>query len=179
MDKSILRSTYKHLRKKLDSGQKEAMDQIIINKCIAQIKDYEKVGVYYSFGDEIDTHYLISKLNEHAKITFIPRVEDDKIVMCKFQLEDTLKKSSYGILEPINKAANIEDIDVMIVPMLAFNNEGYRLGYGGGYYDRLLKDYKGLILGLAYDYSLSNDIPIEGHDIKCHRIITDREVREF
>lgn len=179
MDKSILRSTYKRLRKELDSSQKQGMDQAIVSNCLKYLQSFYKIGIFNSFGDEIDTQSLIHELNKQSKLTFLPRVEGNQIVMCSFKMGDTLKQSTYGILEPINEPTDLDQIDVMIVPMLAFSEQGYRLGYGGGYYDRLLKNYNGLILGLAYDYSLSNDIPIEGHDIKCHRIISDREVRNF
>lgn len=179
MNKAQLRNKYKSLRDALNTNEKYEMEHAITQQSIELLSQFDTIGIYYSFGNELNTKDLIDSLLKLNKKIYLPRVEENQIVMCRYKSGNPLKSSDYGIKEPINPMTPIASIEVVIAPMLAYNSQGYRLGYGGGYYDRLLRNFKGLILGLAYDYSLSNDIPIEGHDIKCHQIITDREVKVF
>ena len=110
---------------------------------------------------------------------YLPKTEGHCMTFHRYTLETPLYTNSFGIQEPNNDVTDTSLIDVMVVPMLAYNNQGYRLGYGGGFYDRILKNYKGLILGLAYDFSLSQEIDTEKHDVPCHRIITNRGVKVY
>lgn len=89
---------------------------------------------------------------------------------------DELKKSSFGILEPSNqsKIINKENIDLLIVPMVAFDSNHNRLGYGGGYYDRYLKNYAGKVIGLAFSFQQTEALPVESFDIPIKTIIDEK-----
>lgn len=89
-------------------------------------------------------------------------------------LADDLKKGEFGIREPTNdcEAFPLADIDMILVPGLGFDPTGRRLGRGKGFYDRILTPATGLIVGMAFDWQMIEEIPTEGHDIPMHRIVT-------
>lgn len=93
---------------------------------------------------------------------------------------DDLKKGAYGILEPsVVKTADEKDIDVILVPGLAFDRHGGRMGFGKGYYDRLLETSIAVKIGLCYDFQLFDTIPTESHDVPMDFIITEKEICEI
>ena len=88
-----------------------------------------------------------------------------------------MQKNKYGILEPDEKIEIDKDqLDLMIVPLVGYNQNNYRLGYGGGYYDRYLKNYNGYTIGLAYTFQYLKDYQPEFFDIPLNQIITDEKI---
>lgn len=89
-----------------------------------------------------------------------------------------LESVYYGLLEPVAETAKAskEELDALIVPGLAFTKEGYRLGFGGGYYDRFLSNYRGDTLALTYELQLMDELPIEVHDLAVGKLITPSKV---
>ena len=87
-----------------------------------------------------------------------------------------LKKGMLNIYEPVGEVIAKNMIDVMIVPMVAYDKNRHRLGHGKGYYDRYLADYQGLKIGLAYKYQEVENIPWEKHDIKMDIIINEEGI---
>ena len=86
-----------------------------------------------------------------------------------------LKKGNYGILEPDNdKLVNKKDIDLLIVPIVSYDKDHNRLGYGGGYYDRYLKDYEGKVIGLAFTFQQVEKLPVERFDLPIKTIIDEK-----
>ena len=86
-----------------------------------------------------------------------------------------LKKGNYGILEPDNdKLVNKKDIDLLIVPIVSYDKDHNRLGYGGGYYDRYLKDYAGNVIGLAFTFQQVEKLPVERFDLPIKTIIDEK-----
>ena len=93
---------------------------------------------------------------------------------------EELHKGAYGILEPSTKRPVAEnDIDVIIVPGLAFDRRGGRMGFGAGYYDRLLIKTNAVKIGLCYDFQLMDSVPSEEHDVPMDYIITEKEIVEI
>lgn len=97
-----------------------------------------------------------------------PKVEG-KII--NFYIPDSFTKGVYGILEPNGELVKKEDIDIIIVPLLYFDKYNNRVGYGGGYYDRYLADYKGITIGVAYDFQEVDKIDVKPTDVKLDYII--------
>ena len=97
-----------------------------------------------------------------------PKVEG-KIM--NFYIPNSFTKGVYGILEPVGELVNKSDIDIIIVPLLYFDKYNNRAGYGGGYYDRYLKDYKGITIGVAYDFQEVDKIDVKKTDVKLNYII--------
>ena len=154
--------------------------QHLINSEIYQ--DSKKIFMYLSFQSEVDTFQLLSRALQDNKEVYAPiTLPDEKKLLCG-RVEDPdrdLEKNFYGILSPIlqdNNIASPTDIDFVIVPGVAFDIHGYRMGYGGGYYDCFLptlsKNAK--IVALAFEEQIYPDIPKENHDIKMQYIVTEK-----
>ena len=145
----------------------------------------KRAMVYIDFRDEVETEPLIRFLWENDVEVVVPVCDLQKKDMQAVVLNsyDELQISAYGIREPLPSAATTivadpRTIDIMIVPGLAFDREGGRLGYGAGYYDKYFPqtNLQMLKIALAYDEQLISNIPIEEHDVKVDIIVTDAEV---
>lgn len=158
IDKEQLRACLKQARK--DMGLEA---RILADKQIAQavfdhpaFQDAQIVLAYLSFGAEVDTHLIIERAWALGKRVALPRCKEGTREMEWFLVEsfDGLVRSSFGVLEPDPQACACYvlgtcDSEVALVPALSFDSEGYRLGYGGGFYDVFLKDFPGVSLGLC------------------------------
>ncbi|MBI4447383.1 5-formyltetrahydrofolate cyclo-ligase [Candidatus Woesearchaeota archaeon] len=139
-----------------------------------------KVAFYASFNNEVATYEMINDSLPNKKVA-LPKVEPARkaLEMHYITSLDNLKNGVYGISEPIKgNKANLEEIDVIIVPGIAFDLDCNRLGYGKGYYDKLLQNFKGVKIGLAYEFQLVEKIPTKKFDIPLDFIITDERVRQ-
>ncbi len=122
------------------------------------------------------THELIARLNEMGKRVCIPRTVGRKIIAAPAQGE--MAYSKFGILEPLS--GEDTPCEVALVPLLGVDEGGYRLGYGGGYYDAFFHDHpKMLRVGLAYAGQVVKSVPREAHDVPLHALITEEGVRLF
>ncbi len=134
----------------------------------------KRVFVYLSFSSEAPTDKLIERLIEQGWQVYCPRIDDKK--MSAVEYGEDFELSAYGIREPLGKAYD-GDMDVVIVPMLAVDEQGRRLGYGGGYYDRYLGAHpETLLLAYGFDFQILRQVPTETHDIKMDGIITDKRI---
>jgi 5-formyltetrahydrofolate cyclo-ligase len=180
-EKKVLRNKILEIRDSLNNNEKELIDNKIFNELINTdlYKRSINIFIYISFSNEINTRNIIEKAFKDKKNVFIPKVyKDDKLMKAiKLNSIDELKKNSMGILEPIDDSNYIEkeNIDLIVVPGVVFDKECNRIGYGGGYYDRYLKDIKSKEnkIALAYDLQIVDKIKSEVHDIKVDYIITN------
>ncbi|MBS6502711.1 MULTISPECIES: 5-formyltetrahydrofolate cyclo-ligase [unclassified Clostridium] len=183
-EKRVLRNKILEIRDSLDNSKKEIMDTKIFNELINTelYKKASNIFIYISFSNEINTINIIEKAFEDRKNVFIPKVYKDEKSMKAIKLNsfDELKKNSMGILEPIDDSDYIEkeNIDLIVVPGVVFDNECNRIGYGGGYYDRYLNEIKSKEnkIALAYDLQVVDKIECEAHDIKVDYIITNTRI---
>lgn len=183
-EKKILRNKILSIRDSLNRNEKEIMDNEIFNKLknTELYKNARNIFIYISFSNEINTINIIKKALEDKKDVFIPKIYKTNKSMKAIKLNsfDDLKKNSMGILEPIDDSKYIEkeNIDLIVVPGVVFDKDCNRIGYGGGYYDRYLKDiaYKNNKVVLAYDLQVIDKIENEKHDIKVDYIITNTKI---
>lgn len=183
-EKKILRNKILSIRDSLNRNEKEIMDNEIFNKLknTELYKNARNIFIYISFSNEINTINIIKKALEDKKDVFIPKIYkvDRSMKAIKLNSFDDLKKNSMGILEPIDDSKYIEkeNIDLIVVPGVVFDKDCNRIGYGGGYYDRYLKDiaYKNNKVVLAYDLQIIDKIESEEHDIKVDYIITNTKI---
>ncbi|CAM3996816.1 5-formyltetrahydrofolate cyclo-ligase [Mesobacillus thioparans] len=136
----------------------------------------ETVAVTVSKAPEVDTLQIIRMGWEQGKRMVIPKCEpkSKRLDFRELKRFSQLETVYYGLLEPIvNETASVggDEIDLVVVPGLAFSDSGFRLGFGGGYYDRFLADYHGNTVSLAFKDQLVNEIPVESHDIPVQKII--------
>lgn len=136
---------------------------------------------YAAINDEINTDYIIEKALIDNKIVALPYCVDSNGTMEFYIIEsfDDLKTGSFGVREPnINKCRKLVDFSnsIIIVPALCFDKNGYRLGYGKGYYDRFLEKHSFISIGLCYNSLVKNEIPINRYDLPVNYVITEKQV---
>jgi 5-formyltetrahydrofolate cyclo-ligase len=157
----------------------------IISNSVISTKEYQSslsVGIYYSIGSEVKTFDIIKHSLENKKEIALPRVIDSTKIQFFKIMEDKFEKikftkGKYGIFENSISTTIIDKIDLLIIPGIAFDLKGYRIGYGKGYYDRFLSLGKSkCIMGLSYESQIINEIPNNEHDIPVDIIITEKRI---
>lgn len=169
MDKQSLREWAKDKRKELDI---ENISAILADK-LAQTEEYKNsknIMLFYPMSDEVN---LLSLLNDNSKNFYLPRINEKELECCPYCKGDVLSESKFHTKEPTCQACNKTDLDLVIAPALACDINGYRLGYGGGFYDRFLKDFEGIKICCIPKVLIAENIYPEKHDIKIDLIITD------
>jgi 5-formyltetrahydrofolate cyclo-ligase len=132
------------------------------------------VGAYFALGSEVRTDLIISEAIKLGKIIALPRVEGESISFYRYS-DGNLVKGQFGIMEPLPQA-KVKAIDLLIVPGIAFDRRGYRLGYGKGYYDKFLSKITAVSIGLAYSIQLVENLPHGSHDRRMNAIATENGV---
>ena len=135
--------------------------------------------VYLSAFKEPDTFNLISELLSTGKEICVPITDVETFTITPSRLVSlaNLIKGAYGIYEPReNISVPVSEIDIALIPGIAFTTSGDRLGFGKGYYDRFLKDFKGFKIGIGYDFQITDEIPADKHDIKMDMIVTEKRI---
>lgn len=167
--------------KKRDTAS-EAIQQLLLE--LPQIQQASCVCCYVSFRSEVETHPLIAALIELGKTVCVPWCDDDELRLCKIESLDELAPGTFGLLEPTKKLRNddskqleLSRCQVILIPGLAFTLDGNRLGYGKGYYDRLLsKSPTAWRIGLAFDCQIIPAIPTTDQDVEMDFIVTESKV---
>lgn len=144
-------------------------------------KNAETIGVYISFKTEWDTRNIIKKAFNEGKNVAIPKTIPETRRLDFYKITDLsqvekVTSGNFLIEEPIVESSTYLDknnIDLLIVPGLIFSKDGYRIGFGGGYYDRFLTDFIHTTISLVSMRQLKESIPIEKHDIPVDYIITE------
>jgi len=144
---------------------------------------FQDAGVvlsYISFGTEVNTHGCIRRLlDAREKKVLVPVVasrEARTLLLSELHGWDELSTGAYGILEPEPEHVRERspgDVDIVLVPGIAFDRRGNRVGYGGGYYDGLLRRINGTAVGLAYEFQVLDKVPREPHDVRVDAIATE------
>ena len=134
------------------------------------------VGAYFAFGSEVKTDLIIERSRMLNKKLVLPRVEEDKIRFYELTSSKCLIRSRFGIMEPLPQKRESK-IDLLIVPGIAFDKKGYRLGYGKGYYDRLLSSKQTFSIGLAYSFQLLESLPHDRYDKRLDAIVIEDGIR--
>jgi 5-formyltetrahydrofolate cyclo-ligase len=142
-------------------------------------KSASTVGITISKRPEVDTYQIIRQAWEEGKRIVVPKCFSKERRMDFRVLEsfDQLETVYFNLLEPIESKTTLIDpkeIELLIVPGLAFTKGGFRLGVGGGYYDRFLEYHQLRTLSLAFHQQIVSEIPLEEHDIPVMKIITDQ-----
>lgn len=172
MNKSELRKIQKNIRNSLNINE---LSEKISDKLFAlpEFISAKNIFTYISFGSEINTSQI---LNLKSKNIFVPKIIDNSMIMVKYD-ENHLVENKYGILEPLSNAQTLPtENDVIIVPALACDENFNRLGYGGGFYDKYLKNTNSVKIVLLPDKLFLNEIPSDIYDQKPDIIITESRI---
>lgn len=183
----------KEFRKKVISDRKNQNNEFIIkNSSIITekllsldfIKNAKNIMLYLDFNNEVQTDEMINKLMSLKKNVYAPITlkEDRKLIPSQIiDLQSSIKIGAYGIREPKEDCCpkiDVHDIDVVIVPAVAYDKDCYRLGYGGGFYDRFLNELRddAITVGIAFDLQIFESVPKEDHDAQLNYIITQSQI---
>lgn len=175
--KQAIRQEMKQKRRLLDSDFVLSKSLAICENILTleAFKKAREISVYMSAFNEVDTRHIISACLHMGKSLSVPVVQGDDIYLAKFS-HDCLK-GEFGISEPrIKEEVSKTEVDLFIVPALAFDRCGSRVGFGKGYYDKLLSGTVATKIGLAYDFQMVDEIPCEKFDIKMDYVLTDKEI---
>jgi 5-formyltetrahydrofolate cyclo-ligase len=139
------------------------------------------VALYAPIHNEVETDALLVAAFAGERQICYPRVDGESLVFIVITSPDDLVGGAFGILEPTgDKIVAPGDIDLAVVPGVGFDRSGYRLGYGGGYYDRAISAGRpNLLAGLAFDFQLVEKLPAEDHDICLDLAVTNTEMLAF
>lgn len=179
-EKHFLRTTLRKRITLLSPTEKKKEDDIILAKLFAseEYRQAQTIFAFVSMPHEINTLPLLEKILQEGKTLAVPLCLTDGKMEARIisSLKD-LHRNAYGIMEPDKESPLLEKerIDLAIVPCLAATSDGYRLGYGGGYYDRYFASYLPRAVLLCRQRCLLKDIPKEQHDIRIPMVITERK----
>jgi 5-formyltetrahydrofolate cyclo-ligase len=144
-------------------------DHVIKSK---EFNSSEIIGAYFAFGSEVMTDLIVAQAERLGKKVGLPSVEGDRITFYELSSNKYLVKGRFGIMEPLPYSP-MAKVDLLVVPCVAFDKKCYRLGYGKGYYDRLLSNKKIFSIGLAYSLQLIENVPHDAHDRQLDAIATE------
>ncbi|MCX8034058.1 MAG: 5-formyltetrahydrofolate cyclo-ligase [Thermodesulfovibrio sp.] len=179
MNKKEIRKKILDMRNNIEKEIKKQKDEKITMSFTDLLlkNSIKSVLLYASFGSEVDTWKIFQFCLENSIKTAFPKVSSNHLELFWINSKEQLSHGYKSILEPYEGIkASIDEIEVMVVPGIAFDSRCFRIGYGGGFYDRVLSNRKGLAIGLAYEEQMINQIPIDPFDEKVDLIITDERM---
>lgn len=184
--KKNLRARYRQFRERMDAEQKIGLDSTIQSRLLA-LGEYARadtVFTYVSKPIEVDTIALIQAALANHKQVAVPRCVPDTYDMEFYYITslDDLGKGTFGVLEPDSSKCRLVPADTLglcVVPGLSFDAQGYRLGYGKGYYDRFLAEFKGDTVGICYAGCVQWNLPHGYYDKPVDLLITEKYIRRM
>ncbi|WLD92070.1 5-formyltetrahydrofolate cyclo-ligase [Alkalihalobacillus sp. AL-G] len=178
MTKQEIRKSIQKQLVKMPKQEREHLSRHIRDNLFAtkEWKSAETIGVTVSRGAEIDTYPIIRRGWEDGKSVVVPKCHpgDFSMDFRKLQSFDELETVYFGLKEPIieeTQSVSPDQIDLLIVPGLAYDESGYRVGFGGGYYDRYLQRYSNRTVSLLFPSQLVNELPRESFDFPVDGLI--------
>lgn len=183
-EKEQLRRIMRAKRSLISGAERERLSHMACKRLLATPlwKDANAVALFVSLSEEISSRELLEQAFLDGKQLYLPKISPVEKGFMDFyecaSLSD-LKKRKFGLLEPDASGKALSRVDLMIVPGLAFDRSGNRLGYGGGYYDRYLSlkpQLHGCCLGFGYAFQILDSVPGEEYDYKMSLLCTEEEV---
>ncbi len=191
IEKDKLRAEYKEIRDEIPAGT-QVLKSVAIWKYFFDLPEYENaktVMIYSDIKSEVKTNVFAERLFSDGKRVVYPYTDTEKKEIVPYEIDSSarLMAGAFGILEPnvklvgdgSVKAISKDEIDLVVVPGVVFDMFGDRLGYGGGYYDRFLKDFKGVKAGVSYSECVCYSIPNEDNDVRMDLLITEAGCERF
>ena len=171
-------------RKTLSEETRESYSQKITNKLLASSNyiSAKTIMCFISFSDEVDTHDFIKRAIKDGKKIVVPITFPKTHELKPSRVEDfnELEPGYYNILTPkkeFERFTDPKEIDLVITPGVAFRKDGYRVGYGGGYYDRFLSKIPDTTtIAICFDLQIVDDLPIDNYDIPVDYIYTEKNI---
>lgn len=195
MRKDELRQYISQQKRQFTSQQLAQLSLPVIARLRPLLAEAQTILAYYALPDEVDTHALLDELVAEGKTVLLPKVLDEETMeLRRYTGRDSLQEGAYHIMEPITGGrffitggrffcyddltkepspcyTELSRIDIALIPGLAFDAQGHRLGRGKGYYDRFLKDFKGQTIGVCFDFQKVAEVPVDAHDVSVDRVV--------
>ena len=164
------------------SDQQVYLNSIAVQERLIGLSVFRKAAsiiVYAAVDNEIATELIATTARQLGKKVFFPKPCGTNLYFGEASLLSPLQPGLFGIPEPaVASLASISDIDLIIVPGVAFDMQGYRLCFGKGFYDRALatRSNQGKVVGLCHHFQLVPHVPHESHDVKMDMVVTERQL---
>lgn len=180
-EKKAIRSAVRALRDGLPQDDRTARSRSIARTLLAlpEVASARTVMVYSSFGSEVDTAPIVEQLLVDDRRVALPRIEDGDIVPVVYRAGDPMRAAAFGMDEPVGEeVVPADEVDVILTPGLAFDRQCHRIGYGGGFYDRLFARTRGdaVKVGVCFATQLVGPLPHGRHDVPVDVVVTDAGV---
>ena len=174
MDKKELRKYIRELKKKYTQEERRLLSLEVWKK-LEQDKHFQQAKIilaYWSLEDELYTHDFIKRWSRE-KIFLLPCVKGGELELRYFDGEERLcPGEGYAIPEPVGEVfTDFDRIDLILVPGMAFDEAGNRLGHGKGYYDKILQNCKAYKIGVCFAFQFVEEVPTEPHDIRMDAVM--------
>ena len=180
IQKNELRRHIRAQKKQYAAAQLAALSEEICSK-VSTSAWWQEAGtllLYYPLADEVDVRPLIQEAYRNGKCVLLPVCKGDDLELHLYEGEESLAHGAFGIMEPTGPLfapENYPDIQLALVPGMAFDRVGHRLGRGRGYYDRLLPQLAAARLqGICFPFQLLDEVPSDTHDIAVHEVVALR-----
>ena len=173
MEKTAIRHKIKELRRMLTELEKESAAAEVFARLekTAAVVLADRILMYHSLPDELSTRTFLKKWGSR-KHFYLPRVNGVNLEILPYE-ESRLELGAFHIEEPTgDNIADPEEIELVVVPAVAYDRRGNRLGRGKGFYDRFLASTKATKIGVGYEFQLLDEIPAEAHDVPMDMVIT-------
>ncbi len=176
--KRALRRRVRAVRDALSSEERARRSEAVATNLFAlpEVSGASTVMAFWSFGSEIDTQPIIRRLADEGRRVALPRVERHQMLAVTYRPGDPVTEASFGAMEPTDgEVVPPEALDVVIAPGLAFDRLGYRVGYGGGFYDRLLRRTRpdAVKVGVCFAVQVVDEVPHRRGDWHVDLVVTD------
>ncbi len=181
-EKDKIRKKILSIRNNLPSSEVNKKSETICKKVLAldEIKKCQNVLAYLPIDNEVETKLIIDSLVQSDKKVFLPKFLNGKWTIVEFKNWNEIESGPFNILQPKeNTHVDVNKIDIAIIPGVAFDKNGARLGFGKGVYDRLLKTFPNLKIGLAYEFQIIGSIPKEKSDLGMDWVLTENRTLLF
>ncbi len=186
MRKDALRKQIREIKRQFTRQQLEELSLPIVARLRERLKDARTVVAYYPLPDEVDIRVLLDELVADGKTVFLPKVVDDETMeLRRYTGAQDLREGAFHIMEPIGEKYG-DAFDMILVPGLAFDPQGHRLGRGRGYYDRFLRAQgdRNLVhsdctrflspcacIGVCFDFQKVAEVPVDAYDVAMDEVI--------
>ena len=177
MEKADIRRKIKAMRSMLlETERMNAADEVFAKlEQTAAFLLADRILMYHSLPDELSTHRFLDKWHDRKRF-FLPRVNGVNLEILPYD-ESRLEIGAFHIEEPTgDNTVSPDEIELVIVPAVAYDKRGNRLGRGRGFYDRLLASTKATKVGVGYEFQMVDSIPAEPHDVRMDMVITQNTV---
>lgn len=175
MRKEELRQQIKQLKRQFTPAQLEELSLPVLARLRPLLAEAQTIMAYYSLPDEVCTHQLIDELVAEGKTVLLPKVLDDETMeLRRYTGRHDLREGAFHIMEPIGALFTSSAIDIALIPGVAFDAFGHRLGRGRGYYDRFLSSLRTVpteFIGICFDFQKVPEVPVDANDIPVDLVI--------